>query len=119
MQTRDVRVKVHNEMLKGMLEMVVLQLLQATPLHGYGIISEIRKTFGVYFGPSIIYPLLNGLETKGCLTSEWDMSSEKPRKVYKLTTQGRSLLNLTEESFSLICRKIGIATEKREIIINA
>jgi hypothetical protein len=34
------------------------------PMHGYQIITKIRKTFGVYFGPSTIYPLLGALEKK-------------------------------------------------------
>jgi DNA-binding PadR family transcriptional regulator len=35
------------------------------------------------------------------------MSNERPRKVYKLTTEGQSLLNFTEDSLNFICRKIG------------
>jgi len=61
----------------------------------------------VYFGPSTIYPLLNTLEKKGYVKSEWDMSNERPRKVYTLTTEGRGLLNFTEDSLNFICRKIG------------
>jgi DNA-binding PadR family transcriptional regulator len=76
-------------------------------MHGYQVITRIRKTFGVYFGPSTIYPLLNLLEKKGYVKSEWNMSSERPRKVYKLTTEGQSLLNFTEDSLNFICRKIG------------
>jgi len=35
------------------------------------------------------------------------MSTERPRKVYKLTTEGQNLLNFTEDSLNFICRKIG------------
>jgi DNA-binding PadR family transcriptional regulator len=76
-------------------------------MHGYQIITKIRKTFGVYFGPSTIYPLLGTLEKKGYVKSEWNMNNERPRKVYKLTNEGQSLLNFTEDSLNLICRKIG------------
>jgi DNA-binding PadR family transcriptional regulator len=34
------------------------------------------------------------------------MDNERPRKVYKLTNEGQSLLNFTEDSLNLICRKI-------------
>jgi DNA-binding PadR family transcriptional regulator len=47
------------------------------------------------------------LEKKGYVKSEWNMNSERPRKVYKLTTEGQSLLNFTEDSLNFICRKIG------------
>jgi DNA-binding PadR family transcriptional regulator len=35
------------------------------------------------------------------------MCNERPRKVYKLTTEGQNLLNFTEDSLNFICRKIG------------
>jgi len=38
------------------------------------------------------------------------MASERPRKVYKLTNEGQSLLNFTEDSLNLICRKISAST---------
>jgi DNA-binding PadR family transcriptional regulator len=76
-------------------------------MHGYQIITKIRKNFGVYFGPSTIYPLLGALEKAGYVKSEWDMSNERPRKVYKLTAEGQNLLNFTEDSLNFICKKIG------------
>jgi len=101
--SKEVQVK----LMKGLLDMVVLQFLNSQPMHGYQIITKIRKTFGVYFGPSTIYPLLNALEKKGHVKSEWNMNSERPRKVYKLTSEGQNLLNFTEDSLNFICRKIG------------
>lgn len=109
--------EVQNKLMKGLLDLVILQFLNAQPMHGYQIISTIRKNFGVYFGPSTIYPLLNSLEKKGYIKSQWDLSNERPRKVYKLTNEGHNLLNFTENSLNHICRKIsniGI----RENIVN-
>ncbi|MEM3699659.1 MAG: PadR family transcriptional regulator [Candidatus Bathyarchaeia archaeon] len=101
--SKEVQVK----LMKGLLDLIVLQFLSTQPMHGYQIITKVRKTFGVYFGPSTIYPLLNALEKKGYVKSEWNMNSERPRKVYKLTSEGQSLLNFTEDSLNFICRKIG------------
>jgi len=98
--------EVQNKLMKGLLDLVILQFLNAQPIHGYQIISSIRKNFGVYFGPSTIYPLLNSLEKKGYIKSQWDLSNERPRKVYKLTNEGHNLLNFTENSLNHICRKI-------------
>ncbi len=39
--------------------------------------------------------------------SEWDVTGERPRKVYKLTAEGQNLLQVTEEYLNIICRKIG------------
>jgi DNA-binding PadR family transcriptional regulator len=98
--------QIHSKLAKGLLDMIILQYLEKEPLHGYQIITNIRKNFGVYFGPSTVYPLLGQLEKKGIVESAWNMTSERPRKEYKLTAQGKSLLNLTENSLLIICQKI-------------
>jgi PadR family transcriptional regulator PadR len=103
---KEVQVK----LMKGLLDLIVLQFLSSQPMHGYQVITKIRKTFGVYFGPSTIYPLLATLEKKGYVNSEWNMTTERPRKIYKLTNDGQSLLDFTENSLSFICRKIGPTT---------
>lgn len=103
----NIQKEVQVKLTKGLLDMIVLQFLNEQPMHGYQIISKIRKSFGVYFGPSTIYPLLSSLEKKGHVSSDWNMTSERPRKVYKLTSEGQELLNFTENSLHLIVRTIG------------
>jgi DNA-binding PadR family transcriptional regulator len=98
--------EVSNKLTKGLLDLIILQFLSAQPMHGYQIITKIRKNYGVNFGPSTIYPLLNTLEKKNFVKSQWDMSFDRPRKMYQLTTNGQSMLNFTEESLNMICRKI-------------
>ena len=98
--------EVQIKLMKGLIDLIILQLLSTQPMHGYQIITKIRKNFGVYFGPSTIYPLLNTLEKKGYVNGEWSMNSERPRKIYKLTADGQAILNLTEDSLKLICKKI-------------
>ena len=113
-ESKEVQVK----LMKGLLDLIVLQLLNTQPMHGYRIITRIRRGFGVYFGPSTIYPLLNALEKKGYVKSDWDMRNDRPRKVYELTTEGRSLLNFTEDSLSLICRKMGTTVIDKDILMD-
>ncbi len=103
---KEVQVK----LMKGLLDLIVLQFLSTQPMHGYQIITKIRKSFGVYFGPSTIYPLLNALEKKSYVSSEWNMNNERPRKEYTLTSEGKNLLNFTEDSLNFICRKISTPT---------
>ena len=99
---KDAQVK----LTKGLLDLITLQLLNAQPMHGYQVITKIRKDYGIYFGPSTIYPLLNTLEKKGFIGSEWNMDTERPRKIYHLTSTGKNMLTFTEESLTLICKKI-------------
>ena len=102
--------EVQAKLAKGLLDLIVLQFLNTQPMHGYQIITKIRKNFGVYFGPSTIYPLLASLEKKGYVNSEWNMKNERPRKTYKLTNEGQNILNFTENSLNLICKKISAPT---------
>ena len=99
---REVQIK----LMRGLLDLVIMQFLKAEPMHGYSIITGIRRNFGVYFGPSTIYPLLTMLEEKGYIKSEWDLQNERPRKVYSITPEGDTLLNGTEESLTHICRRL-------------
>lgn len=96
--------EVHAKLTKGLLDLIILQFLEAEPMHGYQIITTIRKSFGVYLGPSTIYPLLSTLEEKGYVKSKWNMDNERPRKVYNLTNEGKSVLTFTANSLTMICR---------------
>jgi DNA-binding PadR family transcriptional regulator len=97
--------------------MIVLQLLRNQPMHGYQIITNIRRSFGVYFGPSTVYPLLGTLEKKGHVKSDWDMTHERPRKVYALTAEGQNLLSFTENSLNLITRTLSKASTPEATIV--
>ncbi|MCW4019554.1 MAG: PadR family transcriptional regulator [Candidatus Bathyarchaeota archaeon] len=98
--------EIQTKLTKGLLDMIILQFLDQEPMHGYQLIVKIRKSFGVYFGPSTVYPLLGSLEKKGYVKSCWNMDAERPRKVYELTKEGETVLNFTEGSLNLICRTI-------------
>lgn len=108
--SRQVQVK----MLMGFLDLIIMQLLRAEPTHGYRVITKFRKTFGVYFGPSTIYPQLLMLERKGYVKSEWLMNEhpQRPIKRYTLTTAGLNLLNFSEDTLTTINRKLGIEQGK-------
>jgi len=98
--------EVQTKLTKGLLDMIILQHLDQQSMHGYRLITKIRKNFGVYFGPSTIYPLLGLLEKKGYVKSSWNMDAERPRKVYMLTSEGRNVLSFTESSLNLICKNM-------------
>lgn len=103
----NIQKEVQVKLAKGLLDLIILQFLNTQPMHGYEVITKIRKSFGVYFGPSTVYPLLSTIEKKGYISSQWDMSNERPRKVYTLTNDGKTMLSFTENSLNLLCQKIG------------
>jgi DNA-binding PadR family transcriptional regulator len=82
-------------LVKCLLELVILQLLKENEMHGYQTIKSIRKEYGVYLGPSTIYPLLNVLERRKLIRGKWEIHKNRPRKTYCLTICGRNRLHLS------------------------
>jgi DNA-binding PadR family transcriptional regulator len=97
------------QIIRGLRYFIVLQLLNIRPMHGYQIITVIRKKFGIYLGPSSIYPLLKDLEDWEYLESTWQTKDYHPKRVYTLTSQGENLLNYMEHSVGHILMGMGIA----------
>jgi DNA-binding PadR family transcriptional regulator len=97
------------QIIRGLRYFIVLQLLKIQPMHGYRIITVIRKRFGIYLGPSSIYPLLKDLEDWEYVESVWETKDFHPKRVYKLTSQGQNLLNYMEHSVGHILMGMGIA----------
>jgi len=108
----DLENEVQVKLIKGLLDYIILQHLNTRQMHGYELISNIRKVFGVYFGPSIVYPLLATIEKKGYISSCWNMENVRPRKIYTLTAEGKSLLAFTMGKLSAIVQKLSTLTDE-------
>jgi DNA-binding PadR family transcriptional regulator len=104
--TNNYQQEVQTKLTKGLLDIIILQYLDQESMHGYQLITKVRKDFGVYFGPSSVYPLLGTLEKTGYVKSFWNMDTERPRKEYSLTNEGKSFLIFTESSLNLICKNM-------------
>jgi DNA-binding PadR family transcriptional regulator len=111
--TNNYQKEIQTKLTKGLLDMIILQHLDQQPMHGYQLITKIRKTYGVYFGPSTIYPLLATLEKKKYIKSAWNMDTERPRKIYQLTKDGETILNFTEGSLNIICKTMTVENKIR------
>jgi DNA-binding PadR family transcriptional regulator len=98
--------EIQTKITKSLLDMIILQLIDQQAMHGYQIITKTRKTFGIHFGPSTIYPLLSNLEQKGHLTSTWNTTTEKPRKIFTITNTGKNMLKFTENTIDNIYKTL-------------
>ena len=91
-----------NELLKGTLDMLVLQTLSVQPLHGYGIAQQIERLSQSVLSieQGSLYPALERLQKKGWITAKWG-TSPTGRKAcyYTLTTSGRRQLGEELSSF--------------------
>ncbi len=99
--------EIQTKLTKNLLDVIILQLLETHPMHGYEIMSTIRKSYGVYLGASTIYPLLSTMENKEYVKCRWSKDTEKPRKVYELTSDGKDLLAYSAGSLRAICKSLG------------
>jgi PadR family transcriptional regulator, regulatory protein PadR len=114
MLTNNYQKNVQTKLTKSLLDMIILEYLGQESMHGYQIITKIRKEFGVYFGPSTVYPLLGTMEKKGYLKSTWNMNSERPRKIYSLTSAGKNIITISEQSLNFICKNLTPANNQTQ-----
>src|SRR5215468_2313526 len=91
-----------NELLKGTLDMLVLQTLSTQPLHGYGIAQQIEALSddALRVEQGSLYPALERLQKKGWITSKWGESPTGRRaRYYTITAAGRKQLGNEISSF--------------------
>ncbi len=83
-----------NETTRGQLDLLVLSVLAGGPLHGYGIVSELRRRSGseLDMAEGTLYPALHRLEGDGLLSSSWSDDAPRRRRVYRLTQRGSQAL---------------------------
>jgi PadR family transcriptional regulator, regulatory protein PadR len=80
---------------QGTLDMLILKVVAAGPIHGYAIAQRIlqisRDVLLVRQGS--LYPALHRLEQRKLLQAEWKASETgREAKFYRLTAKGRSQL---------------------------
>jgi len=79
---------------QGHLDVLVLRVLSGGPMHGYALITELkRRSGGVFDLPEgTVYPSLHRLEAAGLLASDWDSADGRRRRCYRLTAEGQQRL---------------------------
>jgi len=80
--------------LKGSLPLLILNVLEAGPSHGYQIAQQIkRQSQGeLDFKEGTLYPALHNLEKLGQLESYEAKENGRPRRYYHLTVSGQAAL---------------------------
>jgi len=83
------------ELLKGTLDMLILKVVAAGPIHGYAISQRIQQISRDFFQvpQGSLYPALHRLEEQDWLEAQWkDTSTGREAKFYALTRKGRKQL---------------------------
>jgi transcriptional regulator len=100
------------DLLRGTLDLLILQSLTTGPRHGLGIARRIAQVTGGTFDvqPGSLFPALHRLEERGWLVSEWGESENRRRaRFYTLTPQGRRQLRTETENWDRIAVAISRA----------
>ena len=94
-----------SELLKGTLDMLVLQSLTLQPMHGYAIAQHIERLSEdvLSIEQGSLYPALERLLKKGWVTSEWGESpTGRQARYYTITAAGRRQLGEQISSFDRV-----------------
>src|SRR5689334_18933549 len=93
------------DLLPGTLELLILKILVAGPLHGYGIAAQLKAVSDevLQVGESSLYPALQRLLLKGWVKGTWGASENNLRaRFYTLTAAGHRQLATERKEFDRI-----------------
>lgn len=101
-------------MLKGTVDLLIMQALASRATHGYGVMRWIEEATGatLQVDEGSLYPSLYRLEDRGWVVSEWGLSENNRRaRFYRLTPKGRTQLKTETGEFLRFARAMFRALE--------
>jgi PadR family transcriptional regulator, regulatory protein PadR len=103
-----VLLNMYGKSLKGSVDLLVLAVCAQAPFHGYAVIQFLReRSSGIFDLPEgTVYPALHRLERARLLKSHRDDASGRPRRVYTLTSSGRTALKSQTDDWHVFSRAI-------------
>jgi len=94
---------------KGLLELVILNLLSDGSCHGYQMVQTLKNIKGLKIREGNIYPILARLQIDGMIKSKTAPSQDgPPRKHYELTKTGQEKLDQMNSHWNQINQSIDI-----------
>ena len=95
------------EMLKGVLEGCVLEVISREPTYGYSITQQLRQLGFTDVVEGTVYTILVRLEKNGLVDTEKKPSAVgPPRKFYTLTDRGYKELHAFWEKWNFVSSKM-------------
>lgn len=92
---------------RGLLELCVLNYLNAQEDHGYQIVQRLKEMDGLDIRESTVYPILARLKTEGFILVRNEPSpGGPPRRVFRLSASGSERLRSLNEYWDLLTETI-------------
>jgi DNA-binding PadR family transcriptional regulator len=85
------------EFLRGAVQLHILHHAAEEEIHGAWMARELAG-HGYEISPGTLYPTLHRLEAEGLLQSRRVIEEGRPRRLYKITPEGRKVLRSTRKA---------------------
>ncbi len=102
------------EILRGTLDLLILQALSWGPAHGYAVARWIQQATNdaLAIGEGTLYPALHRLEERGWIAASWGASeNNRQAKFYALTRSGRAQLRVETDQWRRYAAAVFAALE--------
>ena len=91
---------IESQMLKGVIEGVILHIIKNNETYGYEIVEELKRSGFYTMTEGTVYPILQRMTKKGYILATYKKSEIGPRrKYYYITNNGLEYLKNFYESF--------------------
>lgn len=107
----------HTKYIKGLLEPLVLKLLQEEGrMYGYEITQKIRQLTAqqLTITEGALYPLLHRLEADGVIEAEQELADNRLRKYYRLTRKGKKQSQTAIESLREFSNMLALLSQPQK-----
>jgi len=110
------------QLLKGLIDPIILSIVDRLPMYGYQIVKELERMTGGYLKlkSGTIYPSLIRLQKKGLVVSTWKQVTEgRGRRYYQITEKGRQFLVSRSVEWQHFCAVISRLMENADLATTA
>ena len=99
----------NRDLFPGALQMMILQALKRSPMHGYALAKHIKQSSDcvLQVEEGSLYPALQRMLKQGWVQAEWSLSVTNRRvRLYRLTKSGAKHLEREVSSFERMLKGI-------------
>jgi transcriptional regulator len=102
------------DVVQGTLDLLVLRIIAAQPMHGWGVMQRIRHLTDDVFQvtPGSLFPALRRIEENGWASGHWGLSeSNRKARYYEITNAGRKQLAREKQNWKSITTAVAKVLE--------
>lgn len=102
--------RMNQQLKKGVLEVIILQLLAEENMYGYQITKTLQQYKDLRISEGTLYPLLYRLEDAELLETNWvnKGGASKPKKYYAITALGLQALAEEKQEWFEFIKEVGM-----------